>query len=266
MTTASHPDCTVLVTSCDAYRDVERPFLALWRKFWPDCPFELVVNGETGSAEGFDRAILSGKGKCWSAMLAEALAQITTPYVLMLMNDYYLNAPVDTRLLLRRLAACKAQQALNYRLNPNPPRAIKNTAYAVSCQAGIWDREFLRSLALKTKSAWEFERYGSFMFDPSDPRPILVSEKQEFPFTDAVHKGCWEPAGVALLKANDIACDFSVRGLPSFKKRLVEGLKKLIFKLFPWTLIVRIQNLLNVGMKESSHVHPVSRTVAERRP
>ena len=35
----SHPDCTVLVTSCDKYRDVEGPFCALWEKYWPDCPF-----------------------------------------------------------------------------------------------------------------------------------------------------------------------------------------------------------------------------------
>ncbi len=58
-------NCTILVTSCDAYRDIERPFLTLFRRYWPDCPFELVVNGETGAEPGFDREILSGKGKTW---------------------------------------------------------------------------------------------------------------------------------------------------------------------------------------------------------
>ena len=241
-------DCTVLVTSCDAYRDVEAPFLRLFRKYWPDCPFALAVNGETGAADGFDRAILTGRGKTWSQMLVEALDQIETPYVIMLMNDYFLEAKVDTALILRRLAEAKEKDALNYRLCPNPPRAVKNTAYSVSCKAGIWNRKFLRDLAAKTKSAWEFERYGSYMFDLADPRPILVTERQEFPFLDVVHKGYWEPWGVALLKREGIAYDFSMRGTPPLSVRLKERAKDIIFNLNP-ELVTRIQNVFNVGKK-----------------
>ena len=116
-----HPDCTVLVTSCDGYHDVENPFITLWRKFWPDCPFETVLLSETVPCAGFDRVILTGKGKCWCEMLAEALDQIRTPYVILLMNDYYLEAPVDTANILRRLDQAKAYGAANLRLMPNPP-------------------------------------------------------------------------------------------------------------------------------------------------
>ena len=241
-------DCTVLVTSCDAYRDVEAPFLKLFRKYWPDCPFELVVNGETSAVEGFDRMLLSGKGKTWSQMLVEALDRIETPYVIMLMNDYFLESTVDTGLILRRLSEAKEKDAINYRLCPDPPRAVKNTAYSVSCKAGIWNREFLRDLAAKTKSAWEFERYGSYMFDEADPRPLLVTEKQEFPFLDVVHKGYWEPWGVALLKREGIAYDFSRRGTPPASVRLKEWAKNVIFRLNP-DLVTRIQNVFNAGKK-----------------
>ena len=246
-------DCTVLVTSCDAYRDVEAPFLKLFRKYWPDCPFELVLLTETprnGEAESvplpFDRTLFTGKGKTWSQMLVEALDQIETPYVLMLMNDYFLVSPVDTAQILRRLDEAKEKGALNYRLCPDPPRAVKNTAYSVSCKAGIWNRQFLRALAAKTKSAWEFERYGSFMFDESDLRPLLVTEKLEFPFQDVVHKGYWEPWGVALLKREGIAYDFSVRGAPPLSVRIKEKAKNVIFRLNP-DLVTRIQNIFNVG-------------------
>ena len=253
-------DCTVLVTSCDAYRDVEAPFLRLFRKYWPDCPFELVlltetpVSGEAVSsqlvseAQKFDRTIFVGNGKTWSQMLVEALDQIETPYVIMLMNDYYLESPVDTALILRRLSEAKEKDALNYRFCPNPPRAVKNTAYSISCKAGVWNRQFLRELAAKTKSAWEFERYGSFMFDESDPRPILVTEKLEFPFLDVVHKGFWEPWGVELLKREGLAYDFSVRGAPPFAVWLKEKMKDFIFNLNP-DLVTRVQNVFNVGKK-----------------
>ena len=248
--------CTVLVTSCDRYRDIEAPFLALWRRHWSDCPFELVAvressDGDGGAAaDGFDRVVATGQGLSWSEMLAFALERISTPYVLMLMNDYLLDSRVDTARQLELLSRAEAADALNLRMNPNPPRAVKNSAYAVSCQAGYWNREFLLGLARRTKSAWEFERYGSYMFDESDPRPIMVTERKEFPFVDALHKGYWEPFGVDVCERNGIAIDFTVRGRPPLSVRLREGMKGLIFAIFPWTLIVRIQNILGAGMKE----------------
>jgi len=247
--------CTVLVTSCDRYRDIEAPFLALWRRHWPDCPFELVAVRESGgddggtAADGFDRVVATGPGLSWSEMLAFALERISTPYVLMLMNDYLLDSRVDTARQLELLSRAEAADALNLRMNPNPPRAVKNSAYAVSCQAGYWNREFLLGLARRTKSAWEFERYGSYMFDESDPRPIMVTERKEFPFVDALHKGYWEPEGVALLEREGIGYDFSRRGLPPFWPRLKSNLKKAVFAVFPWELVVRVQNVFNLGMK-----------------
>ena len=47
------PDCTVVVAGCDKYADLLAPFSALWRKFWPDCPFETVLLTETVPCDGF---------------------------------------------------------------------------------------------------------------------------------------------------------------------------------------------------------------------
>lgn len=260
-------DITVLVTSCDAYRDVEAPFLALFRKYWRDCPFELVLLTETGlpveglpsGTVGFDRVIATGKGKNWCAMLAEALEQVETPYVLLLMNDYLLAAPVDTQSFLVRLGQARSFNAANLRLNPNPPGRTawrdtdlleypKNVAYSVTCQAGIWNREYLLGLARRNRSAWEFERYGSFMVG-DETRPLLVTPTKEFPFVDAVHKGYWERTGVEVCSRNGIAVDFSARGLPPLSVKICEGIKSFIFAIFPWTLIVRVQNLFGIGKK-----------------
>ncbi len=252
-------DCTILVTSCDAYQDVEGPFITLFRKYWSDCPFEAVLLTETTETKGFDRIIKTGKGKTWSQMLVEALKQIETPYVLMEMNDFMLAAPVDTANILKRIEQMKQFDVVNLRLIPNPPgqrpwretdllEMPKNTAYCVSCQTGIWQREYLLGLAAQNKSAWEFERYGSFMVG-NEPRPILVTPKREYPDVDTVHKGYWVPSGVQLLKENGIDYDFSKRGPQTFTVRLREGFKSLIFAIFPWTLIVRIQNLFGIGKK-----------------
>ena len=39
--------CTVLCCSCDKYADLQPKFLALFRKYWPDCPFPLVLVTES---------------------------------------------------------------------------------------------------------------------------------------------------------------------------------------------------------------------------
>lgn len=258
-----NPDLTVLVTSCDAYRDVERPFLELFRRYWSECPYELVLVSETSRPAGrlsFDRVIATGAGMNWCQMLAVALERISTPYVLMLMNDYLLDAPVDSASFGRRLGQAKAFDAANLRLNPNPPgRSVwretdllempKGVAYCVTCQAGIWNREYLLGLARRNRSAWEFERHGSFMVG-DESRPLLVTKEREFPFVDALHKGFWERAGVELCRRNGIEVDLAVRGLPPLKTRVIEGLKALVFATCPWTLVVKVQNFFGVGAKE----------------
>lgn len=261
-------NCTVVVCSCDKYADLLDPFLTLFRKYWPDCPFELTLVTESTpdlhGSESFDRIIACGPGGTWSSRLVKAIDQISTPYVLMLCDDYYLNQAVDTQLILKRLDQIIRHGAANLRMIPNPKPGAgntvgqvedlyeykKNTAYCVATQAGFWAKDFLRRLAASSASIWEFERFGSFSVS-DDPRPLLVTPTKEFPFLDAVHKGHWEKFGVACLRENNIEFDFSKRGLPPFKVRLVEGIKGLIFAIVPNTWIVRVQNALNLGAKES---------------
>lgn len=264
---AASADCTVVVCSCDKYADLLGPFAALWRRFWPDCPFPLALVTETAPEDAlcFDRVIACGRGGSWCSRLVAALSQIETPYVLMLCDDYYLASPVDTALMLKRLAQAKEFGAANLRLIPNPKPGSSNaaafplaadlmqykprTAYCIATQSGFWRRDFLAKLAQGKESIWEFERYGSF--DPAiGESPLLVTRTKEFPFVDAVHKGHWEKFGVEVCRANGVEIDFSARGLPPLTVRIVEGLKGLVFATVPNTFIVRVQNALGLGAKE----------------
>lgn len=265
--TSFSPDCTVLVCSCDKYADLLDPFLALFRKYWPNCPFELTLVTESEPTlvgpYAFDRTIACGPGLNWASRLVLALAQVKTPYVLLLCDDYYLSEPVDTPRLLRRLNQMKTLGASNLRMIPNPkPTAAnatphegglfeykKNSAYCIATQAGFWAKDFLLRLAKPVASIWEFERYGSYAV-ADDPRPLLVTPTKEFPFLDAVHKGHWESFGKACVEANAIPYDFTKRGLPPLTIRIKEGLKAVVFAIVPNGWIVRIQNRFALGAKE----------------
>ena len=258
-------DCTVIVCSCDKYADLLTPFSVLWKKYWADCPFEKVLVTESPLEDNlcFDRVVACGKGLSWCDRLVKAIDGIDTPYVIMLCDDYYLVSEVNTKYILKRLEQARKYDAANLRLIPNPiPNARnsvpvedglceyrKNIAYCIATQAGIWNREFLRNLASGKASIWEFERYGSFDLS-NEKRALLVTQKKEFPFIDAVHKGCWEKFGIKCLTDNKIEYDFSKRGFPSFKTRFVEGLKALAFAVVPNTWIVKVQNAFSLGAKE----------------
>ena len=271
MNTTKNSDCTILVCSCDKYADVLWPFAKLWRKFWPDCPFEtvLVTESEIEDKLCFDRVIACGVGDTWCNMLVRALDEIKTPYVMLLCNDYYLTEKVDSAKILKRLDDAKRLCANNLRLIPNPSparaRAEKlegednlyrypaQSDYCVATQAGFWRREYLRALASRQKSAWEFERFGSF--DPiTAEKPLLVTGKKEFPFVDAVHKGYWEKSGLAACKENGIDISSFKRTLPPFKIKFIEGLKSLIFAVVPTTLLVKFQNRFSLGAIETPGV------------
>ena len=260
-------DCTVVVCSCDAYADLLPAFSRLWRRFWADCPFEVVLVTESAPTglECFDRVIACGKGGSWCSRLVESLRQVATPAVLLLCDDYFLESPVDTELVLRRLSQLLSSGAANLRMIPNPKPVRANsepssavdglleyrpfTAYRVATQAGLWDRAFLAALAAGKSSIWEFERYGSF--DPAaSARRMLVTPSKEFPFVDAVHKGHWETWGLEVCRANGIDVSGTGRTLPPLRVRITEGLKGMAFRLLPTTALVKFQNRFSLGAKE----------------
>jgi len=264
-------ECTVLVCSCDNYADVLAPFAVLWRKFWPDCPFRMALVTETMPEDRmcFDQIVACGAGDTWCSMLVRALERISTPYVMLLCNDYYLTGRVDTGNVLKRLDDMKRLGANSLRLIPNPApgkaHAVKvegesglyrynaMSAYCVATQAGFWRREYLLALARPLKSAWEFERFGSF--DPlTAERPVLVTAEKEFPFVDAVHKGYWETFGLEACRAAGIDTSAFKRTLPPFTARVREAVKAFLFAVLPVDAIVRFQNRFGLGATSTPRV------------
>lgn len=45
----AHADLTMMVSSTDSYEDCWNPYFLLMQKFWPDCPYPVVLNTEEKS-------------------------------------------------------------------------------------------------------------------------------------------------------------------------------------------------------------------------
>jgi len=255
---------TVLVVSCDDYEDMLEPFAKAWQCYWADCPFEVVVVTETRPAtmpSVFARAVRTRAGTSWSERVRAALATIDTPYVLLLCNDYFLSGKIDTPRVLRRVRQAEKYKAVNVRLYEIPraqkPFAtegaedalkeyVKRTPYCIAAYPGIWDRAFLMSMAGKTRTAWDFERRGSFLVS-DEQGPILTVPGSEFPFLDGAHKGAWEPAAVELFRRIGVSVDFERRGFVAASTRARERIRAWVLRFLPRGLLIRIRNIIQRG-------------------
>jgi hypothetical protein len=174
VTDPSGPRCAILIPSCDAYADLWRPFWTLFQRHWPDCPFPAYL-GSDGAIFDDPRVttLPTSGGRLWTKCVREQLRSISTPYVLMMLDDFFFRSRVSTQEVLTYLEAAETLDASMIRLVPRPGpdapvegyanlgRIRPGAPYRVSTQGAIWRREALLDLLREDESIWEFEMRGS---------------------------------------------------------------------------------------------------------
>ena len=86
--------CSLLVLSTDSYSDLWDSCTKLHNKYWKDCPWPkyLCSDSEHPPLNGF--IPLWGKfnqGSSWSDLTISLLEQITTEYVYVMLDDFFIN-------------------------------------------------------------------------------------------------------------------------------------------------------------------------------
>ncbi len=222
------------MASCWKYRDTWRPFFELFRKFWPDCPYKVWLLTDDyiiGAPEDQawikqDVAVFIHPSTSWCEILKAFCEQYGDEPILLMQDDFLLTERVNT---------IKVEQALNLivpdvvcmRLYPCPgpddvpgksPVGIisRGEMFRISCQAAIWNPDYLRQITEVNGSARDFEIKGSklsnslhgsiFGFSRELPHPWPL----EYICTGIV-KGKWTRAALALCKEHGIAVDTSLR-------------------------------------------------------
>lgn len=231
-------DCAVVVLTSDGYDDAWPPFLTLFFKYWPDCPFPVYFISNTKICSDHRvQTILGGDyGRDWATPLKKALEQVPQKYIIYLQEDYLLNARVDTARVLELLASVKKHQAGCLRLYPSPlpdkdfinsdlGEISKTAPYSVSLQAAIWDRKIFNSLLIDGESPWETEMKGSLRaVNITEPFLSLKKGERAIPyFATGIKRGIWLYDAWLLLKREGIQIDRS--------KRKIESLSAYLFRL-----------------------------------
>ncbi len=177
--------------SCAKYSDAWRPFRLLMDRFWPDHPpVTLVSDAPCLNVEGYGQSFFIASN--WCEIVREFARSCYDGPLCLFLDDFWLNAPVSTELINRGLEQMEKMNAGCVRLYPCPGPTgdygdshfgivDRGTNYRISTQVALWKPSYLRQIASKFKTPWEFELQGS-VYSDSLPEPVLAFKRELNPW------------------------------------------------------------------------------------
>ena len=169
---------TMIFCTCDAYSDMWKDFFFLLKKYWPEFDGEIILNTETKAFQ-YDGFSITEPLYCtndisWSERLSRSLDRAKNPYVLIMLEDFYLNAPVDHSTFCKTLEHMKENPgvvSVTYLPEFGAYKPVKSlpgfflrrqfSRYKITAHITLYRKDYLRALLKKTESAWEFELNGT---------------------------------------------------------------------------------------------------------
>lgn len=248
--------CTVVVNSCDRYEEAWYPFFTLIKKYWPERKMPIVLNTETKQYEhgGIDIQCINTK-ECitWSARLINVLSRIKTKYVILLLEDFFLQSPVKEGEIFRCIDYMEQnpQIATFYfkhitghdRISEYPGynEMDNNRKYILNCQAAVWNRETLIALLNPSESPWDMEERAHLRVEDltnkfycSNVGTYTDSRENVFDYLWAVEAGygiCkskWLWNNKKLFRKNDIEMKYSQLAEMSYMEYIIGKIKERI--------------------------------------
>jgi hypothetical protein len=232
--TTRHGDCALLVSSCDGYGDLWRPFFTLLGRHWRDCPFPVYLGaGEITSRIPGVICLGSTGGKDWSRCMLQHLSQIPHSWVLVVLDDFFLRRAVDTRRILHAFEFVRERQGMAIRLVPRPPptRILPDRPeygvcsaeadYRINAQATLWNKRELEALLSPGEGIWEFEHRATERAR-ARAAPVYCVRRAALPYEGllthhVIEKGRWFPHEKWRFREPQLGCDFSRRGTLSWR-------------------------------------------------
>lgn len=218
-------DVTILVSSCDRYSFLWKPFFESLFKQWPSLqtsnramPILLIANTKSYDHPRIKTIQITNETS-WSDNMLTALQQVKTKYVLVLLDDYWLSKPVEEKRLMQLLKILQNGNTafiqtsfndLNFHngvAHENIPGVVyrkKFGHYKVSLQGGLWDKESLVYLIRPGESPWDFEIAGSIRSHGYPKAFLSLTHDEPIHYLNASHLGHITPEALDFVKAQNI--------------------------------------------------------------
>lgn len=223
----------ILVVSCKRFEQVWGPFFTLFRKFWPDCPYEVYFAIDSGDHPGTKVLATGVPDPGWGSICLNALERIGADRIIMFQEDFLIRNRVDNSKVRKLVRHAFDHDIGCLRLGPCPgPTAPwpateslgligKTDEYRVSLQLAIWKKSVLRALVNHGDSPWHVEVRGPQRVQGiTEPFVSVWRESKTVPggpipyIITAVVKGLWQDDALELLRREGIPTDGITRRIP----------------------------------------------------
>ncbi len=249
----------LIIVSCDKYADLWKPFFHLLFYYWPELPFPVyLISNYLLHTDSRVTTIAVGKDESWSHGLLTAMDRIEAQYLLLLLEDFFLQKPVDHEAVLNCIQTMEAINGRMLRLVPNPCPDLPvngypeigeikpSSPYRVSTQATLWRKSELAGVLQAGENIWEFEINGTERSRSSSNGYYCVW-KGIMEYIHVIERGKWFRREAKKYAALDIGCDFSNRPIMTGKETLTWYKSWLLSypkRLFPWRMRQKVKKHL----------------------
>jgi hypothetical protein len=163
---------SILISSCDKFSDLWDENIKAFKRYWKDNPCEtyLVTDAKTEWFNSIVKVIVAEGENNFPLRIKYALDSITTPYVLVTLDDYFLIRHVDNEkisYLLDRMENEKIQYLSLYNRRITKESKYKplkeltpidlTRKYAITLYPAIWNVNFLKKTVKDNLSPWLYE-------------------------------------------------------------------------------------------------------------
>lgn len=224
-----------VIVSCDKYADLWDPFFHCFRKYWPDCPYQvyLLTNHKNYDAPGVT-VVKVGDDRSYSDNVRVAVEQISEPWVILWLEDIFLSRLVDTRRFESIIAQAQSLPVGYLKISTDLPLSYtcspgqeigpipKGVRYRSAVGLSLYNVETLKKLLTPGASAWELDR-STISNELDEPFYALTSDAARRPpiaFVNAVNKGQWNWPAIRFLKMEGYSALLKGRDRLSFGRVL----------------------------------------------
>lgn len=213
---------SMFICSCDTYSDAWQPFFKLLDKYW-GFKEDIYLATETKSYPGV--IALNEESLYWSDRIIKALERVEGEYIFLMLEDYFLKHPVDTKEVQRMFEIfvdkdidcmhisryCSFGPFHNegdiWEILPSK----KKFMYRMSLQPAFWKVSSLIKCLKPRTSVWQFE------LEPVQAGKVYCRSLLQHNILDYVYSGImrgkWNKEVVDLFKENNIEINYSERGM-----------------------------------------------------
>jgi hypothetical protein len=235
--------CAVVISSCDAYSDLWPYFFHFFFRHWPHAPQPVyLIANHLRYDDPRVSTIQVGPDLQWGTNTRTAISQIKEDLVLLLLDDFLLDAPFPEETFTETLRQFQNAQGrlLELRLHGRQGELIKETWFRRSdpqnlcsgINSNLWQKDLLLEIASPGLNIWQCESRVRQLLRDGEQQFFFLDEDapKQISFVEGVRGRFWKPEGVAFLKSHGLRPDLRRRPCPPQGQGMIPKLIRSLHK------------------------------------